>query len=642
MWPLAPPGSVYDGFKVYFTLVFQSWTVDQFGDAERLALRRGLAALLGVSPARVALTVEAASVRATAVIFAPNRTVAMSYAGVLAAQTPQSLSAAIGAYYTGTSSLTVDAVEAPIVLLATQQAPPPPMPPMLPSPAPPPPSCLIFERCLFGLPPPLPDVLFLGLLTVVVLGAVLLWCLCRRRRHLREQRRTAEREQRRTAEKEQRTAEKEQRTAKERMSAVSLQARARSLLAKRTLQQARSSKEVLFTPRAVLSSSKEVLFTPHAVLSTSKEVREAAATRVQASVRKSQKLRRMQREFAAMLEAERLDQLQRQARANALRHTVRRRHALSTMTEFLKRRARKASMKVQATMIVQDYARRWFSARESHADSVYRRARANWLRMSRSIRRRHQVAIEWRAMADAVLETARGDFLSVTGTTERPLFEAVQALWQVVWRWIGSPPALQLAPLTPSRLAKHRLLCQLRLASLCDRLRPREPTAASIALQQLRALTKPTPRLSRRRQASHRSRSSGSSGSSYDGSPDLSPDVRSGSSGSSGRPNPDVLSRARHLPSRLGRPDEPDEPAHLASRLERVAAMDLPSPGLTPSAPETAPRLQSFAGMSPVYFTPSAPEASSRLHSCIQDTTPHSVRCVKPNKDLVPDQLTNR
>ena len=470
-----------------------------------------------MSPARVALTVEAASVRATAVIFAPNRTVAMSYAGVLAAQTPQSLSTAIGAYYTGTSSLTVDAVEAPIVLLATQQAPPPPMPPMLPSPAPPPLSCLIFERCLFGLPPPLPDVLFLGLLTVVVLGAVLLWCLCRRRRRLREQRRTAEKEQRRTAEKEQRTAEKEQRTAKERMSAVSLQARARSLLAKRTLQQARSSKEVLFTP--------------HAVLSTSKEVREAAATRVQASVRKSQKLRRMQREFAAMLEAERLDQLQRQARANALRHTVRRRHALSTMTEFLKRRARKASMKVQATMIVQDYARRWFSARESHADSVYRRARANWLRMSRSIRRRHQVAIEWRAMADAVLETARGDFLSVTGTTERPLFEAVQALWQVVWRWIGSPPALQLAPLTPSRLAKHRLLCQLRLASLCDRLRPREPTAASIALQQLRALTKPTPRLSRRRQASHRSRSSGSSGSSYDGSPDLSPDVRSGSWG---------------------------------------------------------------------------------------------------------------
>ena len=145
-----------------------------------------------MSPARVALTVEAASVRATAVIFAPNRTVAMSYAGVLAAQTPQSLSTAIGAYYTGTSSLTVDAVEAPIVLLATQQAPPPPMPPMLPSPAPPPPSCLIFERCLFGLPPPLPDVLFLGLLTVVVLGAVLLWCLCRRRL-LREQRCTAER-----------------------------------------------------------------------------------------------------------------------------------------------------------------------------------------------------------------------------------------------------------------------------------------------------------------------------------------------------------------------------------------------------------------------------------------------------------------
>jgi hypothetical protein len=529
----------------------------------------------------VALTVEAASVRATAVVSAPNRTVATSYAGVLAALTPESLSAAIGAYYTGTSSLTVDASEAPIVLPATQQAPPPPMPPMVPMPA-----------------PLRPDVLLLGLLTVAVLGAVLLWCLCRRRR-LREQRRStaekaqrctaekehraAEKEQRaaekehRAAEKEQRAAEKEQRAEKEMMSAVLVQARARSLIAKRTLHQARSSKEV----------------------------REAAATRMQASVRKRLKLRKMQRELAAMLEAERLDQLQREARASALSHAVRRRHALATMTEFLERRALKASMKVNATMIVQDYARRWFSARESHADSVYRRARAHWLRLSRFIRRRHHVAIQWRAMVDAVLETARGGVLNAA-TSDRPLLEAVQALWQVVWRWIGSPPALQLAAQTPSRLAKHRLLCQLRLALLCDRLRPREPTVASIALQQLRALSKPTRRVSRRRGAFRRSN-------------DSSPDVRSVSSGSSGRPNTDVRSRARNLRSRLGRPDEPDEPDHLRSRLERVPATDLPSPVyFTPSAPETAPRLHSFAGMSPVYeyFTPSAPEASTRLHSC--------------------------
>ena len=570
--------------------MLQSLTVDQFGDAERLALRRCLAALLGVPPARVALTVEAASVRATSVVSAPDRTVATSYAGVLAALTPQSLSAAIGAYYTGTSSLTVDASEAPIVLPATQQASPPPMPPMVPMPA-----------------PPRPDVLLLGLLTVVVIGAVLLFCLCRRCRRLREQRRsTAEKEQRCTAEKEQRAAEKEQRAAvkeqraavkeqraeKEMMSAVLVQARARSLIAKRTLHQARSSKEV----------------------------REAAATRMQASVRKRLKLRKMQRELAAMFEAERLDQLQREARASALSHAVRRRHALSTMTEFLERRALKASMKVNATMIVQDYARRWFSARESHADSIYRRARAHWLRTSRSIRRRHHVAIQWRAMVDAVLETARGGVLNVA-TSDRPLLEAVQALWQVVWRWIGSPPALQLAPQTPSRLAKYRLLCQLRLALLCDRLRPREPTVASIALQQLRALSKPTRRVSRRRGAFRRSNDSSpdvrsvSSGSS--GRPNT--DVRSVSSGSSGRPNTDVRSRARNLRSRLGRPDEPDEPDHLPSRLERVPATDLPSPVyFTPSAHETAPRLHSFAGMSPVYeyFTPSAPEASTRLHSC--------------------------
>ena len=82
----------------------------------------------------------------------------------------------------------------------------------------------------------------------------------------------------------------------EMMKAVSLQARARSLLAKRTLQQARADKEA----------------------------REAAATRIQAFMRKKLKRcemkREMKREFSAVLEAARLEQaatsLQRQVRSD--------------------------------------------------------------------------------------------------------------------------------------------------------------------------------------------------------------------------------------------------------------------------------------------------------------------------------------
>ena len=108
--------------------------------------------------------------------------------------------------------------------------------------------------------------------TVALLGALLLWRLCRRRRRLLERRL------------EQRCkAEKEQRAMQEMMKAVSLQARARSLLAKRTLQQARADKEA-------------------------REAREAAATRVQALMHKKLKLREMKREFAAVLEAARLEQ----------------------------------------------------------------------------------------------------------------------------------------------------------------------------------------------------------------------------------------------------------------------------------------------------------------------------------------------
>jgi len=103
--------------------------------------------------------------------------------------------------------------------------------------------------------------------TVALLGALLLWRLCRRRRRLLERRL----EQRCKAEE------------VELMMAVSLQARARSLLAKRTLQQARADKEA-------------------------REAREAAATRVQALMHTKLKLREMKREFAAVLEAARLEQ----------------------------------------------------------------------------------------------------------------------------------------------------------------------------------------------------------------------------------------------------------------------------------------------------------------------------------------------
>jgi hypothetical protein len=108
----------------------------------------------------------------------------------------------------------------------------------------------------------------LPMLLGALLGALMLWRLFRRRQRLLEERCKAE---------------KEQRAMQEMMKAVSLQARARSLLAKRTLQQARADKEA-------------------------REAREAAATRVQALMHKKLKLREMKREFAAVLEAARLAQ----------------------------------------------------------------------------------------------------------------------------------------------------------------------------------------------------------------------------------------------------------------------------------------------------------------------------------------------
>ena len=419
-------------------MLLQSFTVERFGDSERLALRKGVAALLGIlqsaAPLMVTLRVEPASVRATAVVFAPNRTVATSYVDVLAAQSPQSLSAAIAVHYTGTSVLTVDALEGPFTRAVTRQTP---QPPALPSPAPSPPSCFVFENCPFGLPPPLPDILFFGLLTLAILGFMLLWYLIRRRRRNIEQ---------------ERKAQMAQRTAQEKTAAVSLQARARSLLAKRTRQRAHAATEA----------------------------REAAATLLQAHVRSTLQMRKMKRDSAAKSKAARLERaaraattLQRGVRLAALRRAVRGRAV----------EAKLAQMRTLAESVVQTHARRWLEAhrlRRSRGDSVYRRVRAHWLRLSRRARRLHHLVIRWRAMADAVLEAPAG------APAEAPMREAAVSLWQILWR---SLVVLRIVPATPTQRLKHTLLCRLRLAALAGPSRPHTRPSPSGALPLLRELT---------------------------------------------------------------------------------------------------------------------------------------------------------
>eukprot|EP00900_Chrysochromulina_parva_P006553 jgi/Chrpa1/1589/Chrysochromulina_OHIO_Genome00021054-RA len=307
-------------------MLLQSLTVERFGDPERLALRRGVAALVGdlqsasTAPPMVTLTIEPASVRATAVVFAPNRTVATSYVEVLAAQTPQSLSAAIAVHYTGTSVLTVDALEGPFSRAVTRQTL---QPPALPSPAPSPPSCFVFENCPFGLPPPLPDILFFGLLKLAILGFMLLWYLIRRRRRNIEQ---------------ERKAQMAQRAAQEKTAAVSLQARARSWLAKRTRQRA------------------------HAATEAREAAAARAAARLQAHVRSTLQMRKMKRDSAAKSEAERLERaaraattLQRGVRLAALRRAVRGRAV----------EAKLAQMRTLAESVVQTHARRSLSPTEA-------------------------------------------------------------------------------------------------------------------------------------------------------------------------------------------------------------------------------------------------------------------------------------
>jgi uncharacterized iron-regulated membrane protein len=198
--------------------------------------------------------VEAASVRATAVISAPNRTVATNYVVVLAAQTPQSLSVAVGVHYNATSSLTVDALEGPIVQAATAS----PSSPALHNGS----TATRVVAKAGSISPAILSVIYAAVGPVALLGAILLWCLRRRCRRLSEQRRKAEKAQQETR-------------------AVLLQARARALLAKRKLLRARAAKVA----------------------------REAAATRVQIRLRKKLKLREIKREFKARIEAFRLEQI---------------------------------------------------------------------------------------------------------------------------------------------------------------------------------------------------------------------------------------------------------------------------------------------------------------------------------------------
>eukprot|EP00900_Chrysochromulina_parva_P003084 jgi/Chrpa1/12777/Chrysochromulina_OHIO_Genome00021614-RA len=342
-------------------MLLQSLTVEQFGDSERLALRKGVAALLGI-------------LQSDAVVFAPNRTVATNYDVVLAAQTPQSLSAAIGVHYTGTSVLTVDALEGPftsaVVMRQTSQ--------LLALPSPTPPSCLVFENCPFGLPPPLPDILFFVLLALAFFGSMLLWCLIRRRCRNIEQ---------------QRKAQMAQRLAQETTAAVSLQASARSLLAKRTRKRAHAAAE---------------------------EREAAAARRLQALVRK------MKRDLAAKLKAARLERAARAATTlqRGVRMTAHRRAVRGRAVE-----AKLAHMRSLAESVVQTHARRWLEAhrlRRSRGDSVYRRVRAHWLRMSRRGQRLQHLVIRWRAMADAVLEAPP------EAPADAPLREVAVGLWQVL------------------------------------------------------------------------------------------------------------------------------------------------------------------------------------------------------------------
>jgi hypothetical protein len=315
--------------------------------------------------------------------------------------------------------------------------------------------------------PAILSVIYAAVGPVALLGVILLWCLRRRCRRLSEQRRKAEKAQQETR-------------------AVLLQARARALLAKRKLLQARAAKVA----------------------------REAAATRVQIRLRKKLKLREIKREFKARIEAFRLEQRLEQA-ATTLQRQVR--TGLSPAVRRRNAEAMRIEIRSLAASIIQRQLRPVLVMRRSLLDSLYRRARANWLKMSRRLGRRHEFAFRWRTLADAVLDAQV--------PSDNPLLEAANVAWQVVWKFIGSPAALKVAPVTISA-AQKQLLCRRRLDFLSGRPQPAQPQQAPETLE-----GEPShPPLTQNGAQSLRSlrspESSESFGRSCDSSPDLSPDVR--------------------------------------------------------------------------------------------------------------------
>ena len=201
--------------------------------------------------------------------------------------------------------------------------------------------------------------------------------------------------------------------------------------------------------------------------------------------------------------------LQRGVRMTALRRAVRGRAV----------EAKLAHMRSLAESVVQTHARRWLEAhrlRRSRGDSVYRRVRAHWLRMSRRSQRLQHLVIRWRAMADAVLEAPPG--APPGAPADAPLREVAVGLWQVLWR---SLVLLRIVPATPTRRLKHTLLCRLRLAALACRPRPIARPSPSRALPLLRELR---GQLLTYKSQSYRSPSSlGASGRSLSSSPGWSP-----------------------------------------------------------------------------------------------------------------------
>jgi hypothetical protein len=236
----------------------------------------------------------------------------------------------------------------------------------------------------------------------------------------------------------------------------------------------------------------------------------------------------MKREEAVTLKAARLEQaatiLQRRARMRAAEAALaearaRMRAAEAALVRVRAREAELSKLSEGAALLIQNYARRWLEAqqlRQSRAESVNGRVRAHWLRMSRRGRRLQRLAIRWRALADAVLEAPSG------APAGLPMHEAVGGVWQVVWRSIGSPAALRIAP--PARLLKYTLLCRVRLAALARRPRPRarrsSPSGAFPTLAELRAHT---AQLRAQKSPSYRSPSSPLTSGRWDSSsPDLS------------------------------------------------------------------------------------------------------------------------